>query len=121
LCYDAPDQATLRAEWQEITGDSHIVDVTPFKNQEDIVGGFLEVFKYAVKFSDMPLADNYHGFQVLHGRRLVASSGLFRGVVIPEQMTDDEIEKLPYYEHFYRYYAKGYKLKQIKHVDGLPF
>lgn len=121
LCYDAPDQKTLRAEWQEITGDSHIVDITPFKNQEDIVGGFLEVFKYAVKFSDMPLADNYHGFQVLHGRRLVASFGLFRGVVVPEQMTDDEIEKLPYYEHFYRYYSKGYKLKNSKHVDGLPF
>lgn len=121
LCYDTPDQKQLRKEWAEITGDSHIVDVTAFKDQEDIVGGFLEVFKYAVKFSDMPLEDNYHGFQVLHGRRLVASSGLFRGVVIPEALTDDPLEQLPYFEHFYRYYAKGYKLKKTTHNDGLPF
>lgn len=121
LCRETPDQLQLRKEWQEITGDSHIVDVTPFEDQGDVVGGFLEVFKYAVKFSDMPLADNYHGYQVLNGRRLVASLGLFRGVVIPEKMTDDELEKLPYYEHFYRYMTKGYKLQKSKHNDGLPF
>jgi hypothetical protein len=121
LCNEAPDQVKLREEWQEMTGDSHIVDVTPFYDQSNVVGGFLEVFKYALKFSDMSLADNYHGFQVLHGRRLVASFGLFRGVVIPEKMTDDELEKLPYFEHFYRYYAKGYQLKKSKHNDGLPF
>jgi hypothetical protein len=107
LCYDTPDQDQLRKEWQAITGDSHIVDVTPFHNQDDLVGGFLEVFKYAVKFSDMPLADNWHGYEVLNGRRLVASFGLFRGVQIPESMTDEPLEDLPYIELFYRYMPNG--------------
>jgi hypothetical protein len=108
LCYDTPDQDQLRKEWQAITGDSHIVDVTPFHNQDDLVGGFLEVFKYAVKFSDMPLADNWHGYEVLNGRRLVASFGLFRGVDVPESMTDEPIESLPYIELFYRYIPGGF-------------
>lgn len=107
LCYDTPDQDKLRKEWQEITGDSHIVDVTPFSNQDDVVNGFLEVFKYAVKFSDMPLADNWHGYEVLNGRRLVASFGLFRGVQIPESMIDEPLEDLPYIELFYRYMPNG--------------
>ena len=41
----------LSREWHEITGDSFIVDVRPI-SQDDPVSGFIEVFKYAVKFSD---------------------------------------------------------------------
>jgi hypothetical protein len=122
LHYDDIDQAQLRREWLEITGDSHIVDVTPFHNQDDVVGGFLEVFKYAVKFSDMPLADNWHGYEVLNGRRLVASFGLFRGVIVPESLTDEPLEALPYWEKFYRYMPDHtYALKQASYYDGLPF
>jgi hypothetical protein len=129
LCYDTPDQEQLRKEWQAITGDSYIVDVTEFHNQADIVGGFLEVFKYALKFSDMPLDQNWHGYEVLHGRRLVSSFGLFRGVEIPESLTDEPLENLPYVELFYRYMTGGKYVIENKQVvknpsvssENLPF
>jgi hypothetical protein len=124
LCYDTPDQEQLSREWLAITGDSHIVNVTPFHNQDDVVGGFLEVFKYAVKFSNMPLEQNWHGYEILNGRRLVASFGLFRGVEIPESLTDEPpIETLPYWEHFYRYQKAGaYKIENsVLKGPELPF
>lgn len=123
LCYETPDQEKLQQEWLAITGDSFIVNVTPFHNQDDVVGGFLEVFKYAVKFSNMPLDQNWHGFETLQGRRLVASFGLFRGVVVPESMTDEPLEALPYWEHFYRYQKSGaYKVeKSVLKSAEIPF
>jgi hypothetical protein len=109
LCKEAPDAKQLSAEWLKITGDSFIVDVTPFHNQDDVISGFLEVFKYAVKFSDLPLADNWEGFKVLSGKRLIASFGLFRGVEIPEHLLDEPLDDLPYVEMLYKFiYGAGY-------------
>lgn len=109
LCEEAPDAFQLSAQWKKITGDSYIVDITPFHDQDDVLNGFLEVFKYAVKFSDLPMADNWHGYQVLTGKRLIASFGAFRGVEIPEDLTDEQLDDLPFVEHLYRYYyGTGY-------------
>jgi hypothetical protein len=123
LHYDDIDQEQLQREWLAITGDSFIVNVTPFYDQENIVGGFLEVFKYAVKFSNMPLEQNWHGYEILNGRRLVASFGLFRGVEVPESLTDEPLETLPYWEHFYRYQKCGaYKVENsVLKGPELPF
>jgi hypothetical protein len=103
LCRDIPDQAALSEQWKRITGDSHVVDVRPFHDEQDVIGGFLEVFKYAVKFSDLPLEDNWHGFQQLAGKRLIASFGLFRGIEVPEELTDEKLDDLPYIEMLYRF------------------
>lgn len=103
LCEDTPNQDAIREEWKAITRDSHIVDVRPFHDQDDVVGGFLEVFKYALKFSDMPLDQNWEGFKTLQGRRLIGSFGAFRGVQVPELMTDDNLEDEPYVELLYQY------------------
>lgn len=103
LCEEEPDAFALSKQWHKITGDSFIVDVTPFHDQDDVVTGFLEVFKYAVKFSDLPLADNWEGFEKLAGKRLIASFGSFRGVEVPEDLTDEPLDELPYIEHLYRY------------------
>lgn len=103
LCEEAPDAVQLSAQWKRITGDSFIVDITPFHNQEDVVSGFLEVFKYAVKFSDLPMEDNWYGYEVLSGKRLIASFGSFYGVEVPEDLTDEPLDELPYIEHLYRY------------------
>ena len=44
-------------------GDSWSCKVVPFHSQEDLIGGFQEVFKYALKFSEMAPADNWEAFQ----------------------------------------------------------
>lgn len=104
-----PDAQQLAREWREITGDSYIVDVRPI-NQDDLAGGFAEVFKYAVKFSDQPAADTVHAWETLAGKRLLGSAGCFRGVVIPDELTDDssDLEGLPFADLLFRYLKGGY-------------
>lgn len=109
MACEMPDRDRLANEWHDITGDSFIVDVRPI-DQDDPASGFLEVFKYALKFSDMEPADTWEAFQVLRGRRLVGSAGLFRGIEIPEQLTDEPLDDLPYVELLYRYLDGGYSL-----------
>lgn len=120
LCYEAPRLKDLKEEWHDVTGDSFIVDIRPFHDQENVSTGFLEVFKYAVKFSDMLPADTWHAFETLKGHRLVASFGLFRGVKVPDTMTDDDLpEDLPYIEMLYRFIrGKGYSLAQVGNNDA---
>ena len=62
-----PNAEKLSREWHEITGDSYIVDVRPI-SQEDPASGFVEVFKYAVKFSDQEPADTVHAWETLKGK-----------------------------------------------------
>lgn len=112
LAETAPDAFELAKEWKNITGDSFIVHVTPI-DQEDPISGFMEVFKYAVKFSDQPPADTVHAWLTLSTKRLIGSSGCFRGVVVPESLLDDPegLGELPYITLFYRYLrGAGYSL-----------
>jgi len=112
LAESAPDAFELAKEWKNITGDSFIVHVTPI-DQEDVISGFMEVFKYAVKFSDQPPADTVHAWLTLATKRLLGSSGCFRGVVVPESLLDDPegLGELPYITLFYRYLrGAGYSL-----------
>lgn len=69
----------------------------------------MEVFKYAVKFSDLSLEDNWHAAQVLKGKRLLNSFGLFRGVQIPESLLDEPLDDLPYWDRFYRFIRGEYQ------------
>ena len=111
-----PDEQQLACEWRNITGDSFIVDVRPI-DQADPASGFLEVFKYALKFSDMEPADVWEAFQHLAKRRLVGSAGLFRGIEVPEQLTDEALDDLPFVDLLYRYVGgAGYSL----HRPGRP-
>jgi hypothetical protein len=116
---DGPvDQTRLRDEWQQITGDSFIVDVRPIVGEA--VDGFCEVFKYAVKFSDMEVADTVAAATVLRGERLISSCGVFRGVEIPDELEDDPLEG-PYVELFYRYLAgRGYSVVGTKTGESRP-
>jgi len=108
------DQATLSAEWLKITGDSFIVDVRPIGDPDDPIAGFVEVFKYALKFSDLSYQQQIHAALTLQSRRLLFSIGLFRGVKIPESLTDEHIEDLPFVDLLYRYIAgAGYKLTEV--------
>jgi hypothetical protein len=112
LSESIPDQAQLATEWQNITGDSFIVDVRPI-SQEDPASGFIEVFKYAVKFSEQSPSDTVHAWVTLASKRLIGSSGAFIGVEVPESLLDDSegLEDLPYITLFYRYLrGAGYSL-----------
>lgn len=107
---------SLSHEWLNITGDSFIVDIQPFFS--DPVKGFCEVFKYALKFSSMTGADLMEAYLKLSGKNLVFSGGLFRGLKVPKELTDDVIEDLPYIEMMYRYGAAGYSLTEYKKVPA---
>lgn len=119
LCHEAPDQAKLRQEWEGWAGDSWSCKVVPFHSQEDLIGGFQEVFKYALKFSEMAPADNWEAFQKLSGHRLVDSFGCLRGVVIPDEL-DEPIEGEDFEEMLYRWMGKGYSLRGTRQVKAGP-
>lgn len=108
LCEEPPSQAAISAEWEQITKDSFIVDVRPI-TPEDPIKGFLEVFKYAVKFSDQDDADTWHCYETLRGRRLIASFGDFYGIPEPDELTDDPLEGQPFHRLFYQFIGSAYR------------
>jgi hypothetical protein len=112
LCASAPSQTALRAEWEGITGDSFMVDCRPFLEDQDPAAGFMEVMKYALKFGELSLPDNWHAAQLLGGARLLFSIGCFRGVKVTDELTDEPLDGLPYFDLFYRYFRScGYSLQ----------
>ena len=124
LCNEPPLASQLSKEWLELTGDSYIVDVREFYG-ESVVDGFLEVFKYALKFSDMELADNWEAFQTLKAKRLVDNFGLFRGIQVPDDLTDDDIDDeyiLLLYRFVrgsgYNFAAQGSKTDILNHLNA---
>lgn len=123
LLTDWIDQKALSREWEELTGDSFIVDIRRIKPKDggkggvDIASGLLEVCKYSLKFQDLTLPDTWHAYNVLRGRRLVQGFGCLHGIEVPDNLLDDPLEALPYLELSYQYKTKaqGYDLvKTIK-------
>ena len=114
------DHDKLSTEWQDITLDSTVVDIRRIKG--DIAKGFLEVFKYALKFSELSLEHNLQAFLTLKGSRMQGSFGTLHGVKVPEKMTDDLLDDLPYLEMFYRYSAHlgAFDLTECKDHSGIP-
>lgn len=103
------DQAALSADWHRITGDSFIVDVHEVYGERSTA--FCEVFKYAVKFADLPLSDNYAAAEALRSRRLIGSVGSLFGVVVPDSPLDDPLEEEKYIDLIYRHWRGfGYAL-----------
>lgn len=104
------NQQSISDEWLKLTGDSYIVDVRPIGDTNDPIAGFVEVFKYALKFSDLSYQQQIHAALTLKNRRLLFSIGLFRGVVIPESLLDEPLEDLPYIDLLYRFIGDSYQL-----------
>lgn len=116
------DQDGLSGEWLKITGDSFIVDIRKIRGKPnagglDIASAMLEVCKYSLKFHDMTLDDTWTAFSVLRGKRLVNPSGLLRGVEMPDNLLDDELEGLPFIERHYQYqpWKKAYDLTRVNY------
>jgi hypothetical protein len=105
------DQKALSREWHDITGDSFVVGITRLDPDRPPIEAFVEVFKYALKFSDLTPAQIWHAARTLGGQRLLFSMGCFRGVDVPEELTDEPLDGLPFVEWFYQYLAGvGYTL-----------
>lgn len=103
--FDGPfDHKGMRAEWKRITGDSHVCEAHPVFGEP--ADAFCEVFKYALKFSEMDHIRTWEAAKTLARQRLVFSLGVFRGVEIPENLTDDALDG-PWVEYFYRYLGGG--------------
>lgn len=105
LCYTPPDPFKLSEEWRQLTGDSYIVDVRPI-DMADPIGGFCEVFKYALKFSDLPDRDRLTAYRTLKGKRLQDSFGDLRGLDVEPSDADELLDELPYIERLY-YFQRG--------------
>lgn len=110
---DYIDKQALSDEWHELTGDSYIVDVRRiYPNSAGhgalgIEGALSEVYKYAVKLSDMSQELTWHAYNVLRGKRLTgALGGLYGRVVESDELLDEEIDDAPYVWRFYRW-ARG--------------
>lgn len=102
LCSSPLDVKKLSKEWLHITGDSFIVEAHPMYGSP--VEAFCEVFKYAVKFGNLPLEDNWKAFHTLRGKRLIRSAGNLWGVEVPETDLDEELEDPIWADIAYRYF-----------------
>jgi hypothetical protein len=125
LCDHDIDDLLLSKEWQEITGDSHVVYVknksinvtkkeygtievkkaTDYEHEKQI---FVEVVKYALKFSDLSFIDNYEVYKSLSGRHLCGTFGLFYGLHVEDKDVEDETDK-EYIELIYRFINGKYR------------
>jgi hypothetical protein len=104
--------AAMQREWERVTKDSIFLNVQAGRHPQAPEEDFMEVTKYAVKFGDLTPEQNVHVYEVLRGQRLIFCFGEFRGVEIPEELTDEPLDGLPYVELFYRYLDSGYSLER---------
>ena len=122
------DYRSLRKEWKEVTGDSHILNISAAQHPDDPVQDFMEVCKYALKFGDLTPGENIHAWNVLRGKHLLFSGGCLYGVKVPDKMEDDLLSDLPYIELFYKANLTSYQLEsslmkdpEIKDIEILSF
>jgi len=103
------DAAALKAEWLEITQDSHVINI---KNADD--NAFLEVFAYALKFSELEHTDRWFASQQLKGERLISSFGDFRFVEPVDDVCDDVLATdEPFVDLlFFWHTQRGYKFNR---------
>ena len=109
-------QLSLVEEWRDIAGDSFIVDARPFTTPDEPLKAFQEVFKYALKFSSMPIEVNHQAAELLRRKRLFVSFGDFWGLEVPDKLTDDPLEQ-NYVEYLYEWITNQYILQQVRHVE----
>jgi len=90
---------------------------------EALTGDLMEIFKYAVKFSSLPLSDNWHVYKTLKGRQLIKPFGLLWGLKIDPSNLDEPLdwEQVTYARWLYawnRRFGKYYlKTEQSDAVD----
>jgi len=115
------DCEALSQEWEEVTGDSKIIDVR--ECQGGILKGLIEVLKYTTKFSEMSPADILTVEETVQGATLVNPLGILRGVQVEELDHDEQLDgDFIDYIALFMYQKNGYrlKLKRELHDDDEP-
>lgn len=110
LLDDWIDQKAMSREWLDITGDSKVVGITRLDRDRSPAEGFAEVFKYALKFSELGPDQVWAAARTLARQRLVFSFGSLHGVKVSEELTDDALDDLPYADFIYRFWRDQYSL-----------
>lgn len=118
------ESSDFYGEWSSILGYTANLDFRYLKSAELINQGnnpasiseqlgkeLLEVFKYALKTTEMEFEDRYNAACVLHGKKLIRPFGSLFNYKAPEELTEDltEYDGLPYVELVYRYLEGKYK------------
>lgn len=105
------DWQAVKDEWLSVTGDSSVVNFSEVTDDS----AFLEVFAYALKFSEMSHSDRWYAFSILKGERLISSFGSFRGVEVPDSATDDLLDSdEPWVDLIFKYRKHlGYDLGAV--------
>lgn len=95
----------LKNEWATITLDSSVINI---KYADD--NAYLEVFAYALKFSEMEHSDRWDAYNLLTRERLISSFGDLRAVDIPESDLDEPLDQNePFNDVLYRFQQdRGY-------------
>lgn len=102
-------ESEIKAEWKKITKDSKIAYCQVKDDDDKTV--FVEIFKYAMKFSEMEFDDNFMVWDILKGRNLMGTFGDFRGLDIEKEDTKIALKDEPYIELFYKYQSEFQKYK----------
>jgi len=105
------DAHKLKNDWLNVTGDSSVVNIEYCQNDVP----YLEVFAYALKFSEMEHIDRWHAFNKLKGERLISSFGDLRGLTITESENDELLDSdEPFVDVLFTWCAsRGYRQKLI--------
>ena len=112
-------------EWQEITGDSYVLNAKPLTSSigaETIDRGallcdLLEVFKYMTKPGELEPSDVIEVWQLLSGRRAVRAFGLLYGVEIPEGFDGERLSG-DAWETWHRWESGRYVADRTKFVGS---
>lgn len=119
LSEDVIFESAIKAEWKSITKDSEIAYCSVKDDDDKTV--FVEIFKYALKFSEMEFDDNFEAWEILKGRRLMGSFGEFRGLDVPKNDTSLALKDEPYLELFYKYKSRLGKYELHRNTPKDPF
>ena len=95
-CPHALNQCCASEAWREITGDSFVVDIRAVHADDDgsMAGAVREVVKYCTKLTDVSAKEREDGesdvlelHRAIRGRRLLTTTGVFRGWPSPRART----------------------------------
>lgn len=105
------DQEKLAKEWEKKTGGSYVLWV---QEMDHTFKAFLEVFSYTLKASTMSIPDQVEAYLKLSKKQMLRTTGLYRNIKLPEKLTDDTLDNLPYTELLYRYIfeSESYSLER---------